>query len=325
MAEQPTARAASGRLDVTVQEASFVAGSVSPVAIVLRNPFDVPVEIVQIQGPRSHHIYETDRQKAKRNAEAGRESPTESPSKAGLFARLAARSLGQILVSQVLPVPIFTKEPTGREFNITAEPGSNVTIDRDLSGFMDVNVSAKDNATVTFMRKPAEQPAAEEDAPTAVVIQPHCEVVAYFEISTTGWLFFTPTRQPLSTQVTFRVDGEERTQVVESEFEVKPPLGSMVIGAIVGGFLGSLARILNSQADHASLQNSIVAVGAAIIMSLIGVIALSRKTGSQGFITVEDFFGGFVLGSLIGYGGAEYFDSAVVQGSGGAAASQPAG
>lgn len=46
-------------------------------------------------------------------------------------------------------------------------------------------------------------------------------------------------------------------------------------------------------------------------MSLIAAIALSRKTGTQGFITVEDFFGGFVVGALIGYGGSEYFEKAI--------------
>lgn len=43
-------------------------------------------------------------------------------------------------------------------------------------------------------------------------------------------------------------------------------------------------------------------------MSMIATVSLSRKGATQGFITVEDFFGGFVLGSLIGYGGASYFE-----------------
>jgi F0F1-type ATP synthase assembly protein I len=47
-------------------------------------------------------------------------------------------------------------------------------------------------------------------------------------------------------------------------------------------------------------------------MSLIATIALSRKTGTQGFITVEDFFGGFVVGALIGYGGSAYFERAII-------------
>lgn len=47
-------------------------------------------------------------------------------------------------------------------------------------------------------------------------------------------------------------------------------------------------------------------------MSLIAAIALSCKTSTQGFITIEDSFGAFVIGALIGYGGSEYFERAIL-------------
>ena len=47
-----------GRLDVTIPEATYEAGKVSTVRILLRNPFDEPVEILEIQGPRSSHLQE---------------------------------------------------------------------------------------------------------------------------------------------------------------------------------------------------------------------------------------------------------------------------
>jgi hypothetical protein len=46
-------------------------------------------------------------------------------------------------------------------------------------------------------------------------------------------------------------------------------------------------------------------------MAIIATIALSRKTGAQGFITVEDFFGGFVVGVLISYEGSSYFEEII--------------
>ncbi len=138
------------------------------------------------------------------------------------------------------------------------------------------------------------------------LIEPHCEVVAYFFVSTTGWLFFTPTRKSLSTQIRYRVQGGERTEVATTEFEFKPPLSAAIIGASTGAILGSLARLFNNAPLTLSLT-TMTAVGGSVLMSLIAAIALSRKTGTQGFITVEDFFGGFVVGSLIGYGGSEYF------------------
>ena len=65
------------------------------------------------------------------------------------------------------------------------------------------------------------------------------------------------------------------------------------------------------------LVMTMTTVGGSVLMRLIAAIALSRKTGTQGFITVEDFFGGFVVGSLIGYGGSEYFEQGLLSEEGG--------
>ena len=40
-----------GRLDVTIPDATYEAGRISTVRILLRNPFDEPVEIIEIKGP----------------------------------------------------------------------------------------------------------------------------------------------------------------------------------------------------------------------------------------------------------------------------------
>jgi hypothetical protein len=85
----------------------------------------------------------------------------------------------------------------------------------------------------------------------------------------------------------------------------------MIIGSIIGGSLGTLAKSLNIL-PLPSWQSLLVSIGASIVMSLIATISLSRKTGSQGFITVEDFFGGFVIGALIGYGGHDYFEKTII-------------
>ena len=86
----------------------------------------------------------------------------------------------------------------------------------------------------------------------------------------------------------------------------------MVVGSILGAFLGTMAKTLNS-VQFPSFKTIAVSIGASIVMSLIATIALARKTGTQGFITVEDFFGGFVVGALIGYGGSEYFEKAIIR------------
>ena len=85
----------------------------------------------------------------------------------------------------------------------------------------------------------------------------------------------------------------------------------MVIGAIIWAVLGNLAKSLNTPIDL-SWPDMLIAIGGSVIMSVIATIALSRKSGAQGFITVEGFYGGFAIGALIGYGSAQYFEKAVM-------------
>lgn len=195
-----------------------------------------------------------------------------------------------------------------RKLRLRADQGSETIIERDLSDFDEVSILTSENAKLTIA-SPIPDEISDERATHNV--RPHCDKVAYFSIMSNGWLFFTPQRINLSTEIRYKIAGEERTQVVTSYFDIKPPLASMIFGSLFGGSLGSIARILQNGSAF-EMQSAIVSVGASVIMSLIAAIALSRKSGTQGFITVEDFFGAFVIGSLIGYGGSEYFDKAIL-------------
>jgi hypothetical protein len=80
---------------------------------------------------------------------------------------------------------------------------------------------------------------------------------------------------------------------------------------VLGAVLGTLARFFTT-VRQLEWQPLALAMGASIVMGLIASIALSRKATAQAFITVEDFFGGFVVGALIGYGGSTYFEKALI-------------
>jgi hypothetical protein len=296
-----------GRLDVTVPEAVYEAGRVSTVTILLRNPFNEPVEILEIQGPRSSHLSEVVRDV--RASSRDNISTSKQAKRKSSWVRSFLGSLSRVLVTEVSVGGFSVEFPRLRSvLNISAKPNSETDIDTDLSNYEEVNISVDEGARVRFLPQVG---LANSEEKKAITIEPHCEAVAYFEISTVGWLFFTPTRRSLNTLIKYRVNKKEKTQVVTSEFDVRPPLLSMVIGAILGSILGTLAKVLN-KAQILEWQPIIVSLGAATVMSLIATIALSRKTGTQGFITVEDFFGGFVVGALIGYGGSAYFERAII-------------
>ena len=263
--------------------------------------FDTPVEIIEIQGPRSSYIEEV--------SERSLDGQTQQQAKKQKWSLI--RYLSRFYVSEIRVGGITAEFPRQRRaFNIRADQNSEITVDTDLSEFDAVNVEAAEGATVMFAPQ-KQAPATGTLDRTIMTIEPYCEAVAYFQVQTSSWLFFTPTRQSLSTQIRYRIDGKQKTQVASSEFEIKPPLLSIVIGAIIGAVLGTLAKIFNTSKTF-DWQPTVLALGASTVMSLIAGIALSRKSASQAFITVEDFFGGFVVGALIGYGGSQYFERAIV-------------
>jgi hypothetical protein len=295
-----------GRLDVTIHDAVYEAGKVSIVTILLRNPFNEPIEVLEIQGPHSSHLSQISRNTQFLSKNKVSTSPLKRKPK---WLSSVLEGLSRIAVTEV-QFGLFSLEfPNSQSvLNIRAESRSETTIETDLSNYQTVNISIEEGAKVRFLSQTEQNNPVENKT---LKIEPYCEAIAHFEISTSGWLFFTPTRRSLSTLVRYRIDGKEKTQVVTSEFDVRPPLLSMVIGAVLGAILGTLAKVLND-ASTLEWQPTVVSLGAAIVMSLIATIALSRKTGTQGFITVEDFFGGFVIGALIGYGGSEYFERAII-------------
>lgn len=159
------------------------------------------------------------------------------------------------------------------------------------------------------------------------VLPPHSETVAYMNIGVRRWLFFRPQRIDLNVEIGYEVDRERRSQIAQAPVDIKPPLRSMVIGAITGAVLGVIARRLALKGELQWSQAGAMAleVSGAAVMALIASVALARKSGTQGFITVEDFYGGFVLGVLIGYAGSEYFERAILPGKAGDTPPPPPG
>jgi hypothetical protein len=201
-----------------------------------------------------------------------------------------------------------------KTLRLNVAEGSTVDVGDVLQRFDSVIVNASEGSRIVALPHPPVEPG------PSTVLQPHCETNAFLTIGTRGWLFFKPTRLRLKSEVRYRIDGQPTvySQVVSLNFDVRPPLRSVLIGAVAGAVLGGAARFVR---DIPALSKTIfqfgvqdwitqgIQLGGYIVMSVISAIALSRKTGAQGFITVEDFFGGFVIGVLVAYEGPSYFEN----------------
>ena len=90
-----------------------------------------------------------------------------------------------------------------------------------------------------------------------------------------------------------------------------PSFSSMIIGTLVGGVLGTLAGerfMTTSEGDNPSIELSpaiLPILFVNLIFSFIGGVILMRRKDVQSFITIEDFWGGILLGFVVGYAGFE--------------------
>ncbi|MFE7209319.1 hypothetical protein ACFU93_04760 [Streptomyces sp. NPDC057611] len=90
---------------------------------------------------------------------------------------------------------------------------------------------------------------------------------------------------------------------------VKAALWSVMLGGVVGGGIGSVGRSLQEAKgiDVLALGPSLGALLLAVILSGAAIIFSARKSDAQSFVTIEDFWGGLLVGFFIGYSGTAAF------------------
>lgn len=305
-----------GRLAVDIQAPVMLAGLPETIRLVIRNPFNCPIEIVSVKGPgyfesrddstirvpsASHNLTEDGTVKTVRH-----ERKT-------LGSRLRSVFGGDLRVSEV-SLGLFTARfPAAQDprIDITAAGQSKVIWERPLPEDRRVRVTVDDTAEVRFAAEPlvAEQ----SSPPERQILAPGSEAVAAFGFVTRNWLFFRPAATTLSAQIDYIANGTLRSQVVPIPLVMRAQVKAIVIGALVGSLLGYLAR----QVKDGTLTSSngvarlLVGLGGSLVAATIATIAFARKEATQGFITVEDFYGGFLIGALVGYTGLQVLDKAL--------------
>lgn len=107
-------------------------------------------------------------------------------------------------------------------------------------------------------------------------------------------------------------DGDLYSNTSSFTVQVRAALWSVILGGVAGGITGSIARSLQGANGAVSFsgphaKSTIGAVVLAAILSGAAVVFSARKSDTQSFVTVEDFWGGVLVGFLIGYSGTAAF------------------
>ncbi len=209
--------------------------------------------------------------------------------------------------------PLVAEFPqkAGRAIHVNMEPNSKFIVKTPFGPNDAVHINNAEGVEVIF-DVPSENGRAEATAHREErTIAPQQEDLASFELQTAHWLIVKPKTLELYALIRYRVGSEPRSQIVPVTLSIQPPVRSIVLGTVSGGMLGWLARQLNSSSalDTLSVTSGIISILGIIVMAIILAIVLSRQESSKGFVTLEDFYGAFVVGAILGYMGTGYFDT----------------
>lgn len=201
-----------------------------------------------------------------------------------------------------------------REMRITAEGDSTVNV---------YDPVAKDRERVPLVGS----------LPPGAALEPGCTDVRTIRLGTSRSPFFIPASYRLQITVIYGLtpaprsitpetppDGQgndpARRRVFSNTTSLTVPLRAamwnVMSGGALGGVVGSVGRSLQdaqslSTLFHQHLGTAIGSLALAVILSSAAIVFAARKSEAQAFITVEDFWGGVLIGFLVGYSGTAAF------------------
>lgn len=292
MSQEGQAAGTEGVLSVQVKSLPVVAGTRTTITLVIQNPFAQDIAIESIEAPASAPLLP----RLAPGAEADH-----------WLARTFTRLSRALRISEISVGPLVAHFPIQDRptMNIDLSGSSTMKIEDQFDDVHNLNVTVRESATLEYARSKDAEPVASR------IIPAHQSDVASFELCTASWLLVTPMVADLWAVVRYRVGNLKRSQVVPFTVTIRPPLTAIVSGCAVGALLGYAARQLSVGAEPFAGWKSLLSLAGILIMAVILAIVLSRQGDSKGFVTLEDFYGAFVVGVLLGYTGTSYFDSAL--------------
>ncbi|MFF7989052.1 hypothetical protein ACFZDG_04560 [Kitasatospora xanthocidica] len=195
----------------------------------------------------------------------------------------------------------------------------------------ETHVHAYDRSTVALY---ADRPAERErvpligSLPRRVALEPGSTDVWTIRLGTPRNPFFVPASYRLQLNVVYGLvpeqsegplpgaPGSERRRVFANTTALTVPLKAalwnVMTGGVAGGLVGSLGRSLQeaqslSALAHQPLGATLGSLVLAVILSGAAIVFAARKSEAPSFVTVEDFWGGVLVGFLIGYSGTAAF------------------
>ena len=140
-----------------------------------------------------------------------------------------------------------------------------------------------------------------------VTLQPGDTVVRRFVLRTRNWLFFTPLYHNFIIKISYSSDEQDHFATIAYQANLRATMAAVALGAIVGAVMGSTVKNLNALQGFGSTSAMFYTYLVSTIASVAVVIAFARKATAQSFVSIEDFWGGSLIGFSVRFFGFDAF------------------
>jgi len=293
------------RLTINTSSPQLTAGTDFSIFVVIQNPFDVPITIHQVQTHIPVELIDVNGLRlelAKRDVEMDNDGVLKRIYESGKRKFTASRRHSGVAVA------------VGTDFDPTLERDfvkMSTSIERmenaNIENIVGMQLNFPQNPTAEELDRIFRRIADYKKGLIPIQLQPGDSLVRQFVLRTRQWLFFTPLSHKFQIQVNYAGDGADHTDTVAYEQSIRSTISAMSIGAACGAIIGTLLKSLNESQESASGGFRFRALIVSVLASFVVVIAFARKSTAQPIVSVEDFWGGALIGFTVGFFGFEQF------------------
>jgi hypothetical protein len=313
-------RPVRGLLGLTVSGSSsqVLAGSDFSIFVIVHNPFEVPVVLYDVETHIPVELLDVNLARVKA-AEARMADETADAHGGARFPFLRA------IIRSRRKRAVFMEGQTGVAVATGTEFAPEEIAQAGVQTSITVGEARGDTTIAGVLFNFPENPSPEElESPeeldrlydrfikykrgvTPIQLQPGDSVVRQFRLRTRSWLFFTPLAHTFQIQTRYSVDGVDHMVTTPYEISIRANMTAAAIGSVVGSLIGVTVRSLSSSSIDGTGLPSLASLFVAMLASIAIVAAFARRATAQSLVSVEDFWGGIVIGVSVGYFGFATF------------------
>jgi hypothetical protein len=188
-----------GRVDITVDDENYEAGSGNIIVITIRNPFEVPISILELTDPKSTNLRSSRKEALSYSTEKNNISSS-SENSGRVKKRLAQffSGFGTVITATIGFGGIMAEFKTPqrpRTLQVNSSGDAILDLTDVIAEFDNIEIKTSGDTRIVSATPPRER------LKPVRVIQPHCEANAFLTIDTKGWLFAKPTRLRLKSEL----------------------------------------------------------------------------------------------------------------------------